>query len=141
MRRLAGLTVLFAALILARAGWAQHPLTGSFEVTLASGDVKAVPAAMAPKMVGKWVVRFAAGGRYEVLQNGSPHVKGTFAQAGDQITLMDDDGDFACKGGDAPEGIYKVTLAQSMLTLTKVKDEECPGRVATLTARPFHIVK
>src|SRR5262245_14093552 len=90
---------------------------------------------------GKWVVCFTADGRYEVLQDGGPPVTGTFVQSGDRITLNDDGGDYACRGLNATEGVYKVSLAGSLLTISKVKDEGCPGRVATLTARPFHIVK
>jgi hypothetical protein len=121
--------------------WAQSPLVGTYSVTIASGDVKAVPAQMAAQVTGQWVVRFTADGRYEVLQNGRARVTGTFTQSEGQVTLNDDGGDLACKGGDAPEGIYKVSRAGSSLTFTKVKDEECQGRVATLTAKPFHVTK
>ena len=40
-----------------------------------------------------------------------------------------------------PEGVYHVKLEGDTLTFTKVTDDECPGRVAAMTPKPFTAVR
>jgi hypothetical protein len=122
---------------------AEQSLAGTYAVTLTIDDVKlpagsGIPAA---SMAGEWTITFGADHTYSVRHNNAEHVTGTFTLKGDELELNDTAGDYACKGGDAPQGIYRVRIDGPTVTFTKLKDEECPGRVATMTPKPFQLVK
>jgi hypothetical protein len=128
-------TVATAGLATAKA---QAPaLIGSYSSTLTSADLK-VPAGLpVDQMAGTWTVTFTADGRYTVKQNDAGHVSGTYVRKGDEVTLTDASGEFACTKGDDPSGVYRVAMAGGAVTFTKVKDASCPGRAAVLTAKAF----
>jgi hypothetical protein len=115
---------------------AQTSLPGAYTATVAVSDLKGVPGPQAEKMAGTWTVAFAADGTYTVRQGETEHVQGKYTIAGDEITMNDAHGDFACVG-DELEGVYRVRREGTMLTLTKVKDDSCQGRAVILTAKAF----
>jgi hypothetical protein len=137
--------VLVAAAItlLAVPAAAQQDLSGTYAVTLSPDDVKIPAGAQIPPgaMVGTWSITFGADRTYSVKQDDVEHVTGKYTMNGDEIHFNDASGDFACKGGDAPEGVYRLRTEGATLTFTKVKDDDCPGRVATLTPKPFTAVR
>ena len=115
---------------------AQATLAGAYTATVAVSDLKGVPGPQAEKMAGTWTVAFAADGTYTVRQGDTEHVQGKYTIDGDQVTMNDAHGDFACVG-DELEGIYRVRREGAMLTLTKVRDDSCQGRAVILTAKAF----
>jgi hypothetical protein len=145
MRLMFRFAVLIAAAtaVLEMPATAQLALRGTYDVTLSAGDVKVPAAAQIPPdaMVGTWSVAFGADHTYSVTHDGKEHVTGKYTMNGDEIVFNDINGDYACKGGDAPEGVYRIKLEGDTLTFTKVKDDECPGRVAAMTPKPFTAVK
>ena len=88
-------------------------------------------------IVGTWSITFGRDRTYSVKHDNTEHVAGKYTMNGDEVQFNDASGDYACKGGDASEGVYRVKTEGVTLTFTKVKDDECPGRVATLTPKPF----
>jgi hypothetical protein len=135
------LAILFV-LACAGPGTAQE-LRGTYAVTLSADDVKIPAGAQIPpgSMVGTWSITFGPDRTYSVKQDDTEHVAGKYTMNGDEVQFNDASGDYACKGGDAPEGVYRVKTEGATLTFTKVKDDECPGRVATLTPKPFTALK
>jgi hypothetical protein len=123
--------------------WSQESLVGTYAATLHVEDVKIPAGSEIPtaQIAGEWSVAFGADHTYSVKQNNIEQVTGTYTLQGDELELTDTSGEFACKGGDAPQGVYRVKLDGPALTFTKVKDEECAGRVATITAKPFQRVQ
>lgn len=115
---------------------AQTSLPGAYSATVAVSDLKGVPGPQAEKMAGTWTVAFAADGTYTVRQGETEHVQGKYRIAGDEITMNDAHGDFACVG-DELEGVYRVRREGTMLTLTKVRDDSCQGRAVILSAKAF----
>jgi hypothetical protein len=132
-----------AITLLAVPAAAQQDLSGTYAVTLSPDDVKIPAGAQIPPgaMVGTWSITFGADRTYSVKQDDVEHVTGKYTMNGDEIQFDDASGDFACKGGDAPEGVYRLKTEGATLTFTKVKDDDCPGRVATLTPKPFTAVR
>jgi hypothetical protein len=121
---------------------AQAPaLTGSYTTTLTTADLKAPPNMPVEKMTGTWTVTFTADGHYTVKQNDAGHVSGTYVRKGDEVTLTDSSGEFACTEGDDPSGVYRVTMTGGAVTFTMVKDAACPGRAAVLTAKSFQAAR
>ena len=135
-QRLVFLSVALLYLTVA-AGRAQDALAGSYSAVLSADDVKAVKVVNGRQLVGTWTLVFKGDGTFEVKMNDVSHVKGTFTLAGDELTLSDKTGDFACVEGNAPQGVYKITRAAETLTFEKVKDETCPGRAMALTLKPY----
>jgi hypothetical protein len=132
-RIVAGLAlVALASLVLS----AQTTLAGAYTMTVAVADLKGVPGPQAEKLAGTWTVSFAADGTYTVRQGETEHVQGTYTVTGDEVTMNDTHGDFACVG-DELEGVYRVRREGQTLTLTKVKDDSCQGRAVILTAKAF----
>jgi hypothetical protein len=136
---------LSAAIVLTLIGLpaAAQSLNGTYSVTLAPDDVKIPDGGQIPPdaIVGTWSVTFTSDHTYRVTHEGKEHVTGKYTIEGDEIAFTDLDGDYACKGGDSPGGMYRVKMNGDMVTFTKVKDDECPGRVATMTPKPFTVVK
>jgi hypothetical protein len=137
------LLVAAAITLLAVPGTAQQDLSGTYSATLSADDVKLPAGAQIPStaVVGIWSITFGPDSTYSVKQDDVEHVTGKYTMDGDEIQFNDASGDFACKGGDAPEGVYRLKTEGATLTFTKVKDDECPGRVATLTPKPFTAVR
>jgi hypothetical protein len=119
---------------------AQSTIAGAYSTTVTVSDLKGVPGPQAEKMAGTWTVAFADDGTYTVRQGDTEHVQGKYTIDGDEVTMNDAHGDFACVG-DELEGVYRVRRDGTMLTLTKVKDDSCQGRVVILTAKAFAEVK
>ena len=117
-----------------------RPITGTYVVTLGAGDLRVTPGPIAARLAGKWSVTFGADGSYTVRKDGTDRVSGKYVMAGDEVTLTDIRGDFACIG-DGLEGVYNVKHVKNIVTFTKVKDTSCPGRVAALSSRPFTVVR
>jgi hypothetical protein len=136
---------LFATLVMlvpVSLGAAQNP-SGTYAVTLSTDDVKIQAGAqISPEsIVGTWSITFGADRTYSVKHDDVEHVTGKYTMNGDEIRFNDASGDYACMGGNAPEGVYRVKTEGATLMFTKVKDDECPGRVATLTPKPFTALK
>jgi hypothetical protein len=119
---------------------AQSGIAGVYTMTLSPADLKGVNGPPAEKMAGTWIVTFTADGTYSVRQNNTDHVKGTYTSEGDEVTMTDTEGDFACKG-DELYGVYRFQRDSHSLRLTKIKDDECAGRAAVLTLKPFSETK
>jgi hypothetical protein len=144
MRNQIRLVLLAILFVLACAGpGAAQDLSGTYAVTLSPDDVKIPAGAQIPPaaMVGTWSITFGADRTYSVKHDDVEHVTGKYTMNGDEIQFNDASGDYACKGGNAPEGVYRAKTEGATLTFTKVKDDECPGRVVTLTPKPFTAVK
>jgi hypothetical protein len=122
----------------ASAARAEPPLSGAYSADIEVADVKNVKGVPADAFLGKWTLTFNDDGTYSVQQNGVEHVKGTFSVKGETLTLVDRSGDYACMDEDTPAvGEYRVQRSGKTITLTKVKDETCPGRAAALTLKPY----
>ena len=144
MRQQTWLALLAVIVVLSFAGSAaSQDLNGTYEVTLAAGDVKIPDGTQIPPdaMVGTWSVAFGPDHTYSVKHDGKEHVTGKYTMNGDEIAFNDIEGDYACKGGDPPKGVYHVKVDGDTLTFTKIKDDECPGRVAAMTPKPFTAVR
>ncbi len=143
MRQHIRFAVLAALFGLVSAPGAAQDLSGTYTASLSAADVK-LPAGVqipAAAMVGTWSITFGPDRSYSVKHDDAEHVTGKYTMSGDEIQFNDVSGDYACKGGDAPEGVYRVKVDGATLTFTKVKDDECPGRVAAMTPKSFTAVK
>ena len=119
---------------------AQSTLAGVYRTTLSAADLPGAPPGAAEKMAGAWTVTFGPDGTYSVRHDGEEHVKGSYTSSGDQFTLSDASGDFACLGDDA-QGVYRVTRTGTSAKFSVVKDAACAGRAAILSAKGFEQVK
>jgi hypothetical protein len=120
---------------------ARQGVVGTYVKTLTADDLKAVNGVPPDRLVGRWTLVLNADGTFSVRQGETERVKGTFAQRGDEVTFSDASGEFACVGGDAPDGVYRVHQEGTSLSFEKVKDDECQGRVVALTTKPFESSK
>jgi hypothetical protein len=83
-------------------------------------------------VAGSFTLTFSDDGTHSVSDNGKVAVTGTYAVKGDQITLTDKDGDYAC-----PEpGRYQWKYEGKALTFKALLDD-CSGRVDGLTAQEW----
>lgn len=135
-------SLLLAATIVAVPALASGTLTGVYTADLIAADFQNAPeGAPLDRMTGKWKITFKDDGTFTVEQNEAMHVTGKYSVNGDELTLTDIGGDFACRGAHSPDGVYRVERDATNLRLTLVRDAECEGRSGVLTAKPFTAAK
>jgi len=106
---------------------------GTYTTTIAESDVPAsAPAELRAGLVGTWTIAFGANGHAIVTYNGRQVVDAPFQVNGNQITLTDDTGEYACHS----TARYTWHAMGNELHFTRVEDT-CEGRVIALTARPL----
>ncbi len=119
---------------------AQSTLAGVYKTTLAAADLPGAPPDAVEKMAGAWTVTFSPDGTFSVQHGADEHVKGTYTSSGDDFTLTDASGDFACLGAET-QGVYRITRSGPSAKFTTVKDDACAGRAAILSAKAFEKVQ
>ncbi|MCH8088452.1 MAG: hypothetical protein IH955_00370 [Chloroflexi bacterium] len=105
---------------------------GTYTTTIASADLANGASSV---LSGFWDLTFADDSLFTVFRDGELVVKGTYRVVEDQLTLSDEEGLLACRGGQEI-GLYKWALDGDALSLTVIEDQ-CDGREAILAAHPF----
>ena len=106
---------------------------GTYTTTMVAGDLPAgAPADMATQLVGPWVLAFGDNGHALVSLSGRQVVDATYSSSGNELTLGQDTGEYACNSNAR----YTWHAAGGELHLTKVEDT-CVGRSVVLTAHPL----
>jgi hypothetical protein len=107
---------------------------GVYSVTLAESDLPyaAVAAGRASRMVGTWEMAVDASGHAVIRLNGQQVVEMPYQMQGNQLTLAEGTGPFACSG----PGRYTVEATAGNVRFTMVQDS-CAGRVDALTSRAW----
>jgi hypothetical protein len=83
-----------------------------------------------------WSLKFAEKGKFEVLRSDKAVVKGTYKVNGKEVTLTDEEGEFASKDATMKTGKYKWEYADGKLTF-KVVDDKSKGRELILTTNEW----
>jgi hypothetical protein len=111
-------------------------IPGDYTVNLAEADfAAAVPAQMRGALAGTWRIAFHGNDHYVATLNGREVVQGTYRLNGNQITFeADDTGPFAC--GTQARVVFRVNHG-NMIQFSPAGPDECDGRAAVLTTRPF----
>lgn len=119
MRRWLVLLVCFSLVACVGAGAAASPLKGVFEAKIKSSNAQ---------LKGTWLISFAGTGAYAVAKEPSSTllIGGSSSVSGHTLTMTDQTGPLACKGGQA-RATYSWSLSGKKLTLKAVKDA-CAGR-------------
>ena len=122
IRRLAIAAIAAVALAAAPTALAGVGLPGQYRTSIAS------PA----QFKGTWLIRFATGGTYSVVDNGHVLVRGHYTTSGSKITFGHETGEGAC----AATGTYTWTRSGATLRFTRTHDAAaCTGRIGILAHR------
>ncbi len=85
---------------------------------------------------GDYTMVFGNKGQFRVSKREELQVEGEYTVNGDQVTLIDKRGPFACTTAGQQTGKYRWKYEAEMLTFT-VLDDKCEGRSADLPAQPW----
>jgi hypothetical protein len=86
-------------------------------------------------VAGDLTLRFERDGHFHVATAGKHYVDGTYAVAGDMLTLVDVSGEMACAKAQAT-GTYRWSLDGGKLRLVKIADA-CTERAQDLAAQAW----
>ena len=122
IRSVAIASIAVVALAAAPTALAGVGLPGQYRTSIAS------PA----QFKGTWLIRFAPGGTYTVVDNGHVLVRGHYSTSGAKITFGHETGDGAC----AASGAYTWKRSGASLRFTRTHDApSCTGRIGILAHR------
>lgn len=85
---------------------------------------------------GQASLRFDGHGGLQVRQGEKPVVNARYTIAGDEITLIDESGPFACEAAQS-RGVYRWTLTNDTLKFAVINDP-CEGRAGDLPREWTH---
>jgi hypothetical protein len=114
----------------------QTGIMGNYSTTLAAADLPSTaPQEMREQLTGTWVLAFHGGNHFVVTHRGAEALQGHYQVQGNRIMFgTGETGPYAC---NTPATYTWETNAGGQLTFTLVGTDECDGRVAVLSARPF----
>lgn len=123
---------------LGRGGAAVHAQNFSgvtLTVTISSDDVADLDASSQLALIGTWTIAFADNGGYAAGKDNTVTAAGLWQLNGNELTLTDTDGPFACTG-DQATGTYAISTDGSTYAFTSI-DDTCQGRMFLLTVHRF----